>query len=82
MGTMKAAKQAALSLPPSLLREADRVAQREGRTRNELLREAVRRYIADSRHQELLKYGQGQARKLGLKESDVERVIHEYRSGR
>jgi CopG family transcriptional regulator / antitoxin EndoAI len=79
---MKTAKQTALSLPPSLLREADRVAQREGRTRNELLREAVRRYIADSKWRDLQDYGQAQARKLGLKENDVERLIHEYRSGR
>jgi metal-responsive CopG/Arc/MetJ family transcriptional regulator len=64
-----------------LLREADRVAQREGRTRNELMSEAVRRYIADSKWRDLQNYGQAQARKLGLKENDVERLIHEYRSG-
>ena len=78
---MKPAKQTALSLPATLLREADRVAKREGRTRNELLREAVRRYIADSKWRDVQDYGQAQARKLGLKESDVERLIHEYRSG-
>jgi metal-responsive CopG/Arc/MetJ family transcriptional regulator len=47
---MPTAKQTSLSLPTKLLREAERLAKREGRTRNELLREAVRRYIADSRH--------------------------------
>ena len=76
------AKQTSLSLPPKLLREAERLAKREGRTRNELMSEALKRYIAESKRLELLKYGQEQARKLGLKESDVDRLIHEYRSGR
>ena len=79
---MKMAKPTSLYLPPRLLKEAERVAKREGRTRNELVREAVRRYIADSKWRDLQDYGEAQARKLGLKESDVERLIHEYRSGR
>jgi CopG family transcriptional regulator/antitoxin EndoAI len=79
---MKTAKPTSLHLPSRLLQEAECVAKREGRTRNELLREAVRRYIADSKWRDLQDYGQAQARKLGLKESDVERLIHEYRSER
>ena len=79
---MKAAKQTALSLPPGLLREAERVAKREGRTRNELLREAVRRYIAESKWRELHEYGRNQARKLGLRPDDVQRLIEEARSER
>jgi metal-responsive CopG/Arc/MetJ family transcriptional regulator len=50
---MKAAKSTSLYLPLRLLREAERVAKREGRTRNELLREAVRHYIADSKWRDL-----------------------------
>jgi metal-responsive CopG/Arc/MetJ family transcriptional regulator len=79
---MKAAKATSLTLPPRLMREVERVAKREGRTRNELLSDAVKKYIADSNRRELLRYGQEQARKLGLKESDVDRLIHEFRSGR
>lgn len=78
---MATAKQTSLYLPPRLLREAERVAKREGRSRNDLLREAVRRYIAESRWRDLQEYGRAQARRLGLKERDVERLVQEYRSG-
>jgi len=79
---MPAAKQTSLSLPPALMREVEPVAKREDRTRNELLHEAVRHYIADSRWRELHEYGQKQARKLGLKESDVQHLIEEVRAGK
>lgn len=35
-----------VSLPPNLVREVKRVAKRENRTKSELVREALRRYIA------------------------------------
>ena len=78
---LKSSNALALILSPGLLRELDRLAKREGRARNELLREAVRRYVNESKWRELQEYGRNQARKLGIKESDVERLIHEYRSG-
>ncbi len=34
-----------MTVPETLLREADEVARAEGRTRSELFREAVRRYV-------------------------------------
>jgi metal-responsive CopG/Arc/MetJ family transcriptional regulator len=74
-------KVTSLSLPPKLLREAERLARREGRIRSELLREALRRYVADSRWRELQEFGRSQSRKLRIKESDVERLIQEYRNG-
>jgi CopG family transcriptional regulator/antitoxin EndoAI len=77
---MRATKVTLLSLPPKLLREAERVARREGRTKSELLREALRRYVADSRWKELQEFGRSQARKLKIKESDVERLVAETRS--
>ena len=77
---MKAAKATSLTLPPRLMREVERVAKREGRTRNEVVRAAVQRYIADSRWHQLHEYGRRQARKLGLREGDVQRLIEEVRS--
>jgi CopG family transcriptional regulator / antitoxin EndoAI len=79
---MRTSKVTSLSLPPKLLREAERLARREGRTKSELLREALRRYLADSRWRELLEFGRFQSRKLGIKESDVERLVQEYRTER
>lgn len=79
---MRTTKVTSLSLPPKLLREAERLARREGRTKSELLREALRRYLADSRWRELQEFGRSQARKLGIKESDVARLVAEYRAER
>ncbi|MGO9453797.1 MAG: ribbon-helix-helix protein, CopG family [Candidatus Binataceae bacterium] len=77
---MRTTKVTSLSLPPKLLREAERLARREGRTKSELLREALRRYVADSRWRELQEFGRSQARKLAIEESDVERLVAEYRA--
>ena len=77
---MRTTRVMSLSLPPKLLREAERLARREGRTRSELLREALRRYVADSRWRELREFGRSQARKLRIDEADVEQLIAEYRA--
>lgn len=79
---MRTTRIQSVSFPPELLREADRLAKKEGRTKSELFREAVRRYIQERRWAELRRYGAAQARKLGIKEQEVERVIGEYRNGR
>jgi CopG family transcriptional regulator/antitoxin EndoAI len=79
---MRTTRILSLSLPPGLLREAERVAKKEGRTKSELFREALRRYLVAEKLQSLQPYGAGQARKLGIKESDVARLIEEYRAKR
>ena len=35
---------------------------------------------SDRRWQKLVEYGNGQAQKLGIKEEDVDRLIHEWRA--
>ena len=79
---MRTTKVLSLSFPPELLKAADRVAKKEGRTKSELFREAVRRYILEREYRELHRYGLRRARQMGLAESDVERVIREYRKKR
>jgi CopG family transcriptional regulator/antitoxin EndoAI len=79
---MRTSRILSLSLPPALLREAERAAKQEGRTKSELFREALRRYIQERRWAELRRYGAQQARRLGIKETDVQRLIEEYRKGR
>lgn len=76
---MRTTKILSLSLPPKLLREAERVAKREGRTKSELFREALRRYIQEQRWRELQRYGAAQARRRGLTDAEVERLVAEYR---
>jgi metal-responsive CopG/Arc/MetJ family transcriptional regulator len=42
---MRSRKLVTISLPPALLREAERVAREENRTKSELLRESLRFYV-------------------------------------
>jgi CopG family transcriptional regulator/antitoxin EndoAI len=79
---VRTTKILSLSLPPELLREAERVAKKEGRTKSELFREALRRYIQERRWAELRRYGAQRVRELGIKETKIERVIEAYRKGR
>ena len=72
----------AVSMPSSLLAEVQAAANEEHRTREELLLEAVERYLRDRRWQRLLSYGQERARSLGLTDADVPRLIEEYRQER
>jgi metal-responsive CopG/Arc/MetJ family transcriptional regulator len=68
-----------VKMPSSLLAEVQEAANEEHRTREELVREAVERYLKDRRWQRLLAYGEQQARSLGLSDTDVPRLIEEYR---
>jgi CopG family transcriptional regulator / antitoxin EndoAI len=71
-----------LSIAPKLLREAERVAKIEGRTRSELFREALRRYIREQQWQGLQSYGASRAKSLDLTEADVPQLLKEYRKGK
>lgn len=65
---------------PDFLKEIEKIAKEENRTRSELIREALRRYIAEKQWRRLQRYGIKKAKKLGLKEEDVELLVEEYRS--
>jgi len=71
-----------LSLPSDLVREAERLAKQEGRTKTEVLREALRRYSEERRWRGLQRYGAGRARTVSLREAGVEGAIQEFRRGR
>ena len=79
---MRTTRILSLSLPPDLLREAERVAKQEGRTKSELFREALRRYVEERRWRGLQRYGAGRARRLRMTEANVERAVQEFRRGR
>ena len=72
-----------ISLPTKLLDLADEVAEKEARSRSELFREAIRSYVLrKSQWKELFSYGENQAKKLKVKEKDVEQIIAKYRAGK
>jgi metal-responsive CopG/Arc/MetJ family transcriptional regulator len=68
-----------LSLPDGLQAEIEKVAQAQERTVNEVLAEAVDRYIREKHWQSLKSYGRQKARERGIKDSDVLRLIAESR---
>ncbi len=68
------------SLPPEMAAQVDQLVEREGRSRSELVREALRRYIDDAEWRRLLDYGEQRARALGIGPEDVERLVDEYRA--
>jgi CopG family transcriptional regulator/antitoxin EndoAI len=66
-----------VSLPPNLLREAERTAKEEDRTKSELVREALRMYIEERRWRKLQHETAARAEVLGLRnEEDVTRLVH------
>jgi hypothetical protein len=69
-----------ISIPEPLLAEIQIAAQAEHRTVDEVLTEAVKRYVEDRSWTKLLDYGAERAKTLGIKESDIDRLIAESRA--
>lgn len=68
-----------IHMPSDLLAQVQAVAQEEHRTTDEVIRDALERYLENHRWQRLYAYGEQRARALGLTEADVPRLIAEYR---
>ena len=67
------------ALPGNLMAEVRKLARAEDRTTDEVVQEAVERLLRMKRRQKLYEYGEQQARKVGIKESDVPRLVRETR---
>jgi metal-responsive CopG/Arc/MetJ family transcriptional regulator len=70
---------AKVELPEGLIAEVEKAAQAQGRTVDEVLSEAVQRYIDDQKWQKLIESGECRAKARGLTENDVARLIEEVR---
>lgn len=68
------------SLPPEMAAQVEKIMKEEGRTRSELLREALRRYMLAREWRGLARYGQRIADELGIMPDDLERLIDESRA--
>jgi len=80
---MRTTKPITVSLPLDLLQETQRVAQEEARTRTDLIRDALRQYLASRRWQRLRQWGVETAERLGLKtEADLQRLLDAARAPR
>jgi metal-responsive CopG/Arc/MetJ family transcriptional regulator len=77
---VRTSKLVTISLLPDLLKEAERLAKEENRTRSEFFREAIRRYIEEKKWERIYRYGRLKAQEQGLTEEDVERLVDEERA--
>lgn len=69
-----------ISLPQPLLKMADLLAKKELRSRSELFREAIRSYLLkEDRLKAIFAYGEKRAKKLKIKEADLEKLVDKYR---
>lgn len=73
------AQPVTITLPPKLLRVADRIAKAEGRSRSELFRDALRAFLWKRRWETIQAYGAQRAKETGLKEDDIEDIVDEVR---
>jgi len=69
-----------ISLPEPLLAEIQSAAQAEHRSVDEVLTDAVKRYIEERSWTKLLDYGAERAKALGVQESDIDQLIAESRA--
>jgi CopG family transcriptional regulator/antitoxin EndoAI len=80
---MRTTKRITVSLPPDLLRDTQRVAKEEARTRSDLIREALQQYLASRRWRRLRQWGGEAAERLGLRtEADLQRLLDQVRAQR
>ncbi len=77
---MRLTKLISFSIMPDFLQEVERAAKEENRTKSELIREALRRYLEDREWEKLTRYARIKAAETGIKtEEDMQRVVDEYR---
>ena len=73
-----------ISLPADLVKMADLYAEKEFKTRSELVKTALMAYLKDIyTWEDMFAYGDKIGKKMGIKsEEDVNRIIEEYRHGK
>ncbi len=68
-----------VTLTDELYEQASQEAQAEGKTTDEITRDALTAYLALRQLDRLQEYGQQRANELGLTEADIPRLIAESR---
>jgi len=80
---MRTTKPITISLPLELLQQTQRLAREESRTRTDLIRDALRQYLATRRWQRLRQWGAETAERLALKtEAELRRLLDTARAAR
>lgn len=68
-------------LPSALSKEADEIAEKEGRTKSEFIREAIRQYIWITKWSQVRHYGFMKSTELKLRPDKIDTIVHAYRYG-
>ena len=76
------AKLLSVSIPDELMREAEAIARAQGKTKSELVRDALRRQVQLERFRELQRYGRRRAEERGIGPEDAETLVDEFRAAR
>ena len=77
---MRESKVVTVSIPPRLLRQAEKLARKEQRTKSEVVRDALRLYLDLQSDKGFRLAVRERARALKMRrEEDVERVVDEVR---
>ena len=77
---MRQSKVVTVSIPPQLLKQAERLAQKEQRTKSEVVRDALRLYLNLQNDKGFRLAVRERARALQLQtEDDIERVVDNMR---
>ncbi len=78
---MRTTKPITISLPTNILRETERIAKEEVRTRTDVIRDALNQYVASRRWQRLRQWGAQTAERLELKtEEDLQNLLDRVRA--
>jgi CopG family transcriptional regulator/antitoxin EndoAI len=76
------AKILSVSLPDELMRETEQLALAQGKTKSDLVRDALRRQVQLGQLRELQRYGRRRAEERGIGPEDTETLVDELRGGR
>ncbi len=77
---MRTTKLISISIMPDFLKEVERVAGEENRTKSELIREALRRYIEDREWEKLTRYARRKSAEPEIiTEEDIQHIVDKYR---
>lgn len=72
-------KTISFSIPPGMAKKIQELMKEEDRTRSELIREALRRYMEEQEWKKIYRYGEMKAREKGITEDQVESIIDVHR---
>ena len=72
-------KTISLSIPPEMAKKIQELMKEEDRTRSELIREALRRYVEEQEWKKIYRYGEMKAREKRITEDQVESIIDVHR---